>query len=136
MTTYETHCGGCDAPLTGRQRQWCSDACRLRQYAKPLALRDCRLCGQPFQPINSRQRVCRFEVDNSWGDACFEAQNAEFNRQDDVVLYWREVRDSAVCEGPTCTAEIPYSGRGRPKRFCSARCRVAANRAAKKGAAK
>ncbi|MEU7313308.1 MULTISPECIES: hypothetical protein [unclassified Streptomyces] len=136
MPTYETHCGGCDTPLTGRQRQWCSDACRLRQYGKPLPLRDCCLCGQPFPPVNARQRVCRYGVDNERGDACFDVQEAAEEHQDDRVNYWREIRDSAVCEGPTCTAEIPYAGTGRPKRFCSARCRVAANRAAKKEAAK
>lgn len=133
MPTYETNCAGCDAPLTGRQRRWCSDACRLRQYAKPLPLRTCRACGQPFQPVNARQRLCRYGVDNERGDVCFDAQEAQEEHMDDTVNYWREVRDSECCQGPTCTAPIPYSGKGRPKRFCSARCRVAANRAAKRG---
>jgi hypothetical protein len=25
----EDHCGGCGGPLVGRQRQWCSDRCRM-----------------------------------------------------------------------------------------------------------
>lgn len=137
MTYYETNCAGCDQPLTGRQRKWCSDRCRLRQYNKPLPLRDCNICGQPFTPINSRQRVCRFGVDNGPGDPCYDVQDRADEHEEYVVHAWREVREDALCEGPTCTAPIPYAGRGRPRRFCSARCRVAASRAAKKrGAAK
>jgi len=137
MATYETNCAGCDKPLTGRQRQWCSDACRLRQYNKPAPIRTCRICGQPFQPVNARQRVCRFGVDNMPGDPCYEAQDAADEHEEFVVQAWREVRDSLLCEGPDCTAEIPYAGRGRPKRYCSPRCRVAARRQTlKRGARK
>jgi hypothetical protein len=28
--TYPVRCGWCNQPLTGRQRAWCSDACRTR----------------------------------------------------------------------------------------------------------
>ncbi|MFJ9728304.1 hypothetical protein ACIRP3_36735 [Streptomyces sp. NPDC101209] len=132
---YETNCGGCDEPLTGRQRKWCSAACRLRQYskAKPLQSRTCRDCGQPFIPRHWNQRRCRFGEDNERGDACFERQEAAEERAEDVNA-WRDARDEGECLAPGCSAPVPYAGNGRPKFYCSARCRVRAHRAAKKGA--
>lgn len=137
---FETHCIECGTPLKGRQVRTCSTRCRVADYRRSRRqgpkLRTCRLCGQPFTPVNSRQRMCRFGIDNMPGDPCYEAQDAADEHEEFVVQAWREVRDSLLCEGPDCTAHIPYSGRGRPKRFCSARCRVAASRAAKKRGAR
>jgi len=30
---------------------------------------------------------------------------------------------------PSCGSDVPYQGRGRPRWYCSARCRLAARRA-------
>lgn len=36
---------------------------------------------------------------------------------------------TGLCQGPGCTRKIVSSGKGRPKRFCSDRCRKKASRA-------
>jgi hypothetical protein len=133
MTIYELNCAGCDEPLTGRQRKWCSSACRLRQYskAKPLPSRTCRDCGEVFIPRHWNQRRCRYNEDNGPGDACFDLQD-EADAHLMNVEAWRDVRSTSTCEAPACEESVPYSGNGRPRYYCSAKCRVRAHRAAKR----
>ncbi|KJE75249.1 hypothetical protein FEAC_30260 [Ferrimicrobium acidiphilum DSM 19497] len=40
---------------------------------------------------------------------------------------------SRICEGPGCTQILGQQPRGRPARYCSAACRVAAHRRRKRG---
>ncbi|GAA3804463.1 hypothetical protein GCM10022206_49190 [Streptomyces chiangmaiensis] len=113
------------------QRRTCSNACRTalsrarREKARPLVT--CQLCGQPFMPRGrGRWTVCPYE----------DADNFCRERQDDREDA-QSMRTAALAEAECehCQTPIPYSGRGRPKRFCAPRCRTAFYRATK-GAAK
>src|SRR5664280_1079990 len=51
---YSTHCHGCDAPLQGRRRQWCSDACRKRhaRAVRRLTLQESPRPARGFEPLD------------------------------------------------------------------------------------
>jgi len=117
---FETHCVECGTPLKGRQVRTCSTRCRVADYRRSRRqgpkLRTCRLCGQPFTPTSrGRQSVCPYDDAD---DYCQGLQDDE----EDLQAMRRAALEERVCEGPDCDQPIPYSGRGRPRRFCSRRC--------------
>jgi hypothetical protein len=117
VSSYETHCVICGAALTGRQHRTCSDRCRKARQRKPPALRDCRLCGQPFQPTGpGRRSVCPYEDAD---DYCQGLQDA----QEDAQAAQLAARQEAVC-ACGCARPLPYAGRGRPPKFASPACRT------------
>lgn len=122
MTFYETDCVVCGKPLEGRQRRTCSPRCRKAAQRPAPPLRTCKLCGQPFQPVGpGRRTVCPYDDADEY---CQELQDA---LEDDQAAA-QAARLEAVCEGPDCGVPVPYSGRGRPRRYCSVRCRNRAYR--------
>lgn len=125
MTDYETQCVVCGTGLTGRQTRVCAASRCRKAIQRPKApLRDCKLCGQPFQPVGpGRRTVCPY---NDADDFCQGLQDDRDDRQAALTAS----RASAECQAPTCTAPVPYSGRGRPRLYCSRSCRAAALKAA------
>lgn len=64
------------------------------------------------------------EVDNKWADVHKLIAHA--------LRLAEAMRAGEPCAGPECAYAVAYSGRGRPARYCSKRCRDrAAYRAAK-----
>ncbi|GAA0914892.1 hypothetical protein GCM10009549_29820 [Streptomyces thermoalcalitolerans] len=122
---------GTDMRSTRRQRLTCSAACRKRLqrarqgYQKPF--KPCRFCGELIDSYRGNDVRCP-EDDRS--DYCDDLQWAKEERQ--ARLEARK-EGPVECEGPNCTAEVVWSGRGRPRRFCSGRCRMAAVRARRRG---
>lgn len=95
LRAIEVCCASCGGALAasapGRQRIYCSDSCRQRQY---------------------RQRKAE-------GSAFHSATSTE-----------RTIRSLRVCAGPSCAIVITSVGRpGRPREYCSSRCRSAQHRA-------
>lgn len=122
MPAYEDDCLGCGGPLTGRQRRYCGPTCRKRhQRSKtPKPLRICARCGQPFGKYTGRQNTCGPEDI----DAYCESLRDDQDDADAIRLASLAEAECAHCHRP-----VPYSGRGRPKRFCAPRCRTAFYRA-------
>lgn len=122
---FEPDCLNCGEPLTGRQRRTCSARCRKAIQRTPAALRTCRLCKQPFQPIGrGRPSVCDYKTE---ADAyCQDLQDA----QDDAQASRRAALAGAVCAGPGCSVPLPHAGPGRPRRFHSRSCKARTYRAA------
>lgn len=117
MTQYETHCVVCGDPLEGRQRRTCSSRCRKAAQRPAPGLRTCKLCQQPFQSAGpGRRTTCPYDDAD---DFCQQLQDDQEDAQATRLFALEE----AVCQGPDCGEPIPYSGRGRPRRFCSVRCR-------------
>jgi hypothetical protein len=122
---------GCTEPPEGRSR-FCSAACRAaawrdRYREKPREERDCELCGMPFFPRRGNQRVC--DYNSGQADANCKAL------QDDLIEQWEDEQDErqrTVCEREGCETPTYRPGRGRPKRFCSPRCKTAHYRATKR----
>ncbi|WP_434795178.1 hypothetical protein WN979_14435 [Streptomyces albidoflavus] len=123
---------GTDGRTTRDQRRTCSPRCRTalsrarREKPRPLAI--CALCGQPFkQEGRGRRTVCPYDAAD---DFC---QGLQDDAEDANAMRLAELGE-AVCQGPECEEPIPYAGRGRPARFCSAKCRTRCYRAARKDA--
>lgn len=122
----EPNCLHCGAALTGRQARTCSPRCRKAIQRPPRPLKTCRLCKQPFQPAGPGQpSVCDYETEAD--DLCQGLQDD----QEDAQASIQAARAGATCEGPACSVPLAHGGRGRPRRFCSVRCRSAAYRAEK-----
>jgi endogenous inhibitor of DNA gyrase (YacG/DUF329 family) len=122
MPDFEDDCLGCGEPLSGRQRRYCSPTCRKRyQRSKtPKLLRTCARCGQPFSEYAGRQKFCGPEDRDYYCDDLLSEEDDD-----------RSARMAALAEAECehCQTPVPYSGRGRPKRFCAPRCRTAFYRA-------
>ncbi|MFC8566269.1 hypothetical protein ACFUIW_10970 [Streptomyces sp. NPDC057245] len=143
---YEFHtiqCARCGGRLGDNQERYCSAACRAsawrverwederRNLGLP-AYSSCTLCGERIASTSKNKTTCD---ENDRNEACVDAQGGArldaLNARDEA----EELRDCAECE--RCGADIAYSGKGRPRRFCAPRCRTAfyrAERAAKAGA--
>lgn len=119
MVVYETHCVHCGEPLTGRQRRTCSPRCRKAVQRKAPALRECKLCRQPFKPAGpGRRSVCPYDdADDYCQGLQDDAEDAQAARQ--------ALRAEAKCD---CGKALPYAGRGRPPRFCGPACKTRAYR--------
>lgn len=118
----------CDEWLTGRQKRFCSDGCKMRAHRaaatdKP-AERVCVLCGATFRPLRGKQTYCDFQNDADETCAAMQsARQAQARALDDM-------RWDKGCEH--CGENTGWNGRGRPRRFCSPRCKTAFYRAARK----
>lgn len=120
---------GCDEWLTGKQRAFCSNACRQAAYRADRATtpatpaeRTCRLCGATFPVRRGNQTYCDLERDPD-RNGC-EALQAKMlrDRAEASEKHW-----DAECAH--CGENTGWDGVGRPRRFCSPRCRTAFYRA-------
>lgn len=122
----------CDEWLTGRQTRFCSARCRTAAYraegraADPMPTKVCRLCGADFTPLRGKQTYCDFEGQAS--AACCEMQSALFTQR----LDGQSARWDATCAREGCDDNAGWDGVGRPRRFCSPRCKTAHYRAEKR----
>jgi hypothetical protein len=122
-----------DLRSTREQRLTCSDACRKRLqreragYRKPFL--PCRFCGDLRDDYQGRDVRC---PSDDCSEHCDELQFAAENRAA-IVAARREER-TAICDAPGCEREVTWSGKGRVKTLCSARCRQRARRSALKEA--
>lgn len=122
---------GCSNEPLGKSR-FCSPACRAADWrdSKRATLRqevDCELCGTPFFPRYGNQRVCDYNSRQAGAD-CRSLQDDLMEAQEET----QEERMSAVCEREGCEVLVYRPGRGRPKRFCSPRCKTAHYRSEKR----
>lgn len=118
---------GNDGRTTRDQRRTCSPRCRVAlsraRREKPRELIVCRLCGEPFMPRGrGRWAVCPYE------DADAYCQQLQDDAEDAGAMQMA-ARAERTCEH--CDKPVPYSGRGRPPRFCAPRCRTAHYRSQK-----
>ncbi|NEA19188.1 hypothetical protein [Streptomyces halstedii] len=115
-------CGHCGQRLTGRQERYCSAACRQAAYRgskqpKRLEFKPCPLCGEPFHVTSKRKKFCDYHDEAE--DDCRAAQDD----LDDAAWLAAEERRTALCVH--CGQPAGWSGRGRPRRFCSNHCKQA-----------
>ncbi len=127
-------CGGWLSESSGKGRRsradrlYCSDACRKRAYRREHAPKPaekvCALCGASFRPLRGKQTYCDYEdqADGSCADLQNELRQGARELEND--------RYDKACEH--CEEWTGWDGVGRPRRFCSARCKTAHYRAAKK----
>jgi hypothetical protein len=114
---FEPTCLHCGKALEGRQRRTCSPRCRKAIQRPTRPLRTCKLCAQPFQPTGPGQpTVCPYD------DADDYCQNLQDAQEDDQAARVA-ARELQECQGPGCALPVPYTGRGRPPRYCSRSCR-------------
>ncbi|RSS82460.1 hypothetical protein [Streptomyces sp. WAC06614] len=122
-------CQNCGQPLSGRQERFCSAACRQASYrrksqpAKARSMKPCPLCGDHFEVTHALKRFCDYEDEAE--DFCRDAQD-DLEEAKDIAQWQRENAACAHCGKPA-----RWSGRGRPRRFCSDRCKTAQHRKAK-----
>lgn len=118
-----SNCGRCGEYLTGRQERYCSPACRQaahragRRTTSRPPMKPCPLCGELFEVWHPRKRYCDYNE-----EAGYDCINA----QEDLVEaseFALEARRQASCAH--CGESAGWTGRGRPKRFCTRRCRQA-----------
>lgn len=128
MTDRRYDCENCGKWLPDGSRvdrRFCDSTCRLEAFRRARAVeKPCELCGRPFTPMRGRQRVCDFT--QQAGTSCRELQN-------ELAVRRREAEDArwdALCAH--CGENAGWSGAGRPRRFCSPRCRTAFYRAEKR----
>ncbi len=117
---HSARCDQCGGPLSGRQERYCSGRCRQaahRARTRPHpAEKSCPLCGQLFEPLNRWQKYCAYD---EAGYDCINAQEDIAEAAEDA----REARTAARCTH--CAGPTGWGGRGRPRRFCSSKCRQA-----------
>jgi len=121
----ETECVICYRPLSGRQEQYCSARCKMRAHRKKSQQhteKACVLCGAMFRPTRGNQTYCDFYYAD---ETCAALQNELAARK----LELDDARWEKTCEH--CGEHAGWNGRGRPRRFCSNRCKTAFYRAAK-----
>ncbi|WHM36236.1 hypothetical protein [Streptomyces sp. BPTC-684] len=115
-------CGHCGQRLTGRQERYCSPSCRQAAYRatkRPTGprLKPCPLCGEHFLITSKRKKYC---------DYYDEAERDCQTMQDDLEeAAWIAAEERKTAECAHCGEPAGWTGRGRPKRFCSRRCRQA-----------
>ncbi|MEV6420557.1 hypothetical protein [Streptomyces sp. NPDC051662] len=120
---HTDECQHCGEPLTGRQERYCSAACRqagFRESRRPrrrLALKPCPLCGDSFLATYPLKKFCDYE-----SEAERDCQDAQDDLEEAELIAAVE-REEAVCAH--CGEPAGWSGRGRPRRFCSNRCKTA-----------
>ncbi len=129
---HADECGECGQRLTGYQERYCSARCRqaaFRRAKQPVRsrLKLCPLCGEMFVVTSSRKKFCDY-YDEAEQD-CQAAQDDLYEAAEIAPI----VRMEADCA--RCSRPVNWSGRGRPKRFCSPRCKQADYRARKANAA-
>ncbi|MET8132865.1 hypothetical protein ABZV24_13065 [Streptomyces sp. NPDC005251] len=127
-------CEECSEWLTGRQRRYCSDQCKMRAHRREKGPRPaekvCRLCGATFQPLRGKQTFCDYDNDANVTCAAMQSELGELAREA------QDQRYDAECAREGCEDNTGWDGIGRPRRFCSARCKVAHYRTEKRPAAR
>ncbi|MGK5533483.1 hypothetical protein [Streptomyces sp. URMC 129] len=124
---WAERCEQCGGPLNERQERYCSARCRQAAYRarkipgrKEREWKTCPLCGELFEVTRPGKKFCDY-----WDEAEADCKAA----QDDLEEAAEEAaqaRQNAVCEN--CGEPAGWSGRGRPRRYCSNRCKTAAYR--------
>lgn len=130
-SSHSDKCGWCGERLTGKQERYCETKCRVAAWRagknpRPEP-RTCVLCGEEFFPRHKRQHYCDYFDD---------AERACKLMQDDLeeaADFAAEDRANALCEH--CGESAGWTGNGRPRKFCSDRCKTAEYRARKRGTA-
>lgn len=122
---------GCTETVYSRAA-FCSPRCRAAAWregkrATPREELDCELCGMPFLPRYGNQRICDYNSGQADADCKELQEELDDTRQDELYELKQSTCDRDGCEVPTYRP-----GRGRPKRFCSPRCRTAHYRAEKR----
>jgi hypothetical protein len=92
-----------------------------REHATPPAEKLCALCGATFRPLRGRQTFCDFQ--NDANETCAAMQS----ERDAQRLALDSERSDKMCDH--CGEWAGWDGVGRPRRFCSARCKTAHYRA-------
>ncbi|MEU7163179.1 hypothetical protein AB0A70_00775 [Streptomyces morookaense] len=116
-------CQDCGKRLTGRQERFCSAACRQAGYRaskkprKPIVWKICPLCGETFEATHPLKKYCDYsdEAERDCQDAQDDLEEAQW-----IAEYDRKNATCAHCGEPA-----GWSGHGRPRRFCSNRCKTA-----------
>ena len=118
---HETNCVRCGAALTGRQERYCSPRCRQAAYRagrrKRPEMKKCPLCGNLFEAWHPRKKYC--DYNDEAGYDCINAQEDLKEAAEDA----RESRQRARCAH--CGGPAGWTGRERPRHFCSNRCKQA-----------
>ncbi len=127
-------CEWCGNSVPGERARFCSAACRSAAWrdetrATPRARVTCTLCGMQFLPRYGNQKICDYNSGQA-DDDCKALQDELMYTIEDM----QEERMRATCEREGCDEPVYRPGRGRPKRFCSPRCRTAHYRAEKRAA--
>ncbi|MCX4832839.1 hypothetical protein OG746_29320 [Streptomyces sp. NBC_01016] len=106
----------------------CSPRCHKRVQRERAGHRKedqpCRYCGEPVWDYSGRDYRCP-EDDRT--DHCDELQYLAEARAGYVAD--RRTQRTAVCVADGCDQEVTWSGKGRVKTICSARCRQRVRRA-------
>ncbi len=115
-------CERCGEYLTGRQERYCSPACRqaahrARNRPAHVPMKPCALCGELFEPLHHRQKFCNYA--DEAGTECQAMQDD----LEEAAWLTQEARKEARCAH--CSKPAGWIGRGRPRRFCSRRCKQA-----------
>lgn len=114
-------CGHCGQRLTGMQEHYCSARCRQAEYRAGkkgrAKLAPCPLCGEGFVVTNSRKKYCDY-----FDEAETDCQTAQDDLEEGA---WLAAEERKTAECAHCGEPAGWSGRGRPKRFCTPRCKQA-----------
>jgi hypothetical protein len=128
-----------DTSAQGRRvradRLYCSANCRVNARRRanyvPPAEKVCRLCGDTFRPLRGKQTYC--DIDQA-SKECRELQEQHKENQAQQALDAEDARWEAVCAREGCEDSTGWTGSGRPRRFCSDRCKTANYRTVKRSA--
>jgi endogenous inhibitor of DNA gyrase (YacG/DUF329 family) len=86
-------------------------------------MQPCPLCGDQFQVTNARKKFCDYYDEAE--DWCRTAQD-DLEEAADIAAALREEAECAHCGEPA-----GWTGKGRPRRFCSPICKQRDYRARK-----
>jgi endogenous inhibitor of DNA gyrase (YacG/DUF329 family) len=125
-------CEHCGKQLEERQERYCSHACRQGAYRtrkrprKRPQLKRCPLCGEGFEVTHPRKKYCDYNDEAE--EDCRTAQD-DLDEAAELAAMERAEAECAHCGNPA-----GWTGRGRPRRYCSNRCKTAAYRNRKRAA--
>ncbi|MER5348960.1 hypothetical protein ABT093_01290 [Kitasatospora sp. NPDC002551] len=120
---YDPYCDWCDKALTGRQRTYCSNACRQAERRADertrsgIPPRTCDKCGEEG-----------IDHANRYGGWCYDCTNTPARHRAE------EARWEAACELEGCDSSAFWEGVGRARKYCSDSHRQKAYRQRKRAA--
>jgi hypothetical protein len=111
---------------------YCSPRCRVKAHrhanprnASTVAEKPCAVCGALFRPTRGNQTMC------DSNQSCVQMRSQRM-----LLLYEVEQAESArwdaICAREGCDNNAGWMGSGRPRKFCSDRCKTAHYRAQRK----